>query len=88
MQYIETTATGSPPAQLHACPSRRIRLAHPRIAHQSVYSQLNEMRERSQMHTHVQGWNNLGWNNPDVRTPNLDELRGQGVALMQHYVYQ
>lgn len=40
------------------------------------------------MHTHVQGWNNLGWNNPDVRTPNLDELRGQGVALMQHYVYQ
>lgn len=34
------------------------------------------------------GWNNLGWNNPDVRTPELDALRKEGVGFMNHYVYK
>ena len=25
-----------------------------------------------------QGWNDIGWNNPKVHTPNLDRLRKQG----------
>ena len=26
-----------------------------------------------------QGWNDIGWNNPKVHTPNLDRLRKQGI---------
>ena len=34
------------------------------------------------------GYNNVGWNNPQVRTPNLNKLRSDGVALERHYVYK
>ena len=39
-------------------------------------------------HFFSQGWNNLGWNNPNARTPSLDALRKDGVAFTQHYVYK
>ncbi|XP_078610511.1 arylsulfatase B-like [Branchiostoma floridae x Branchiostoma japonicum] len=31
------------------------------------------------------GWNDVGWHNPDVITPNLDKLAGDGVILNQSY---
>ena len=32
------------------------------------------------------GWGHVGWQNPKVKTPNLDRLAAQGVRLDQHYV--
>merc|ERR1712227_8252 len=32
-----------------------------------------------------QGWNDIGWNNPKVHTPNLDRLRKQGMAIEGAY---
>ncbi len=32
------------------------------------------------------GWGHVGWQNPKVKTPNLDRLVGQGVRLDRHYV--
>lgn len=34
-----------------------------------------------------QGWNDIGYHNPDMQTPNLDRLAAAGVRLEQHYVY-
>ena len=31
------------------------------------------------------GWNDIGYHNPDVRTPFLDELARTGVELDRHY---
>ncbi|XP_035694671.1 arylsulfatase B-like [Branchiostoma floridae] len=31
------------------------------------------------------GWNDVGWHNPDVKTPNLDKLAGDGVILDNSY---
>lgn len=33
-----------------------------------------------------QGWNDVGWRNPEVMTPHLDRLARTGVRLEQHYV--
>ncbi|CAH1273093.1 ARSB [Branchiostoma lanceolatum] len=32
------------------------------------------------------GWNDVGWHNPDVKTPVLDQLAQEGVILDQSYV--
>ncbi|XP_078610731.1 arylsulfatase B-like [Branchiostoma floridae x Branchiostoma japonicum] len=32
------------------------------------------------------GWNDVGWHNPDVKTPVLDQLANEGVILNQSYV--
>eukprot|EP00058_Branchiostoma_floridae_P019574 XP_002605064.1 hypothetical protein BRAFLDRAFT_124136 [Branchiostoma floridae] len=32
------------------------------------------------------GWNDVGWHNPDVKTPVLDQLANEGVILNQCYV--
>ncbi|KAL3842664.1 hypothetical protein ACJMK2_020654 [Sinanodonta woodiana] len=32
------------------------------------------------------GWNDVGWINPDIYTPNLDQLAGKGVILNSSYV--
>ncbi|XP_066304132.1 arylsulfatase B-like [Branchiostoma lanceolatum] len=32
------------------------------------------------------GWNDVGWHNPDVKTPVLDQLAHEGVILNQSYV--
>nr|NIP93514.1 sulfatase-like hydrolase/transferase [Akkermansiaceae bacterium] len=32
------------------------------------------------------GWNDVGWHNPEVRTPNLDRLLQGGIELNWHYV--
>lgn len=32
------------------------------------------------------GWNDVGWHNPDVRTPNLDALAARGVRFEQYRV--
>ncbi|XP_035668236.1 arylsulfatase B-like [Branchiostoma floridae] len=32
------------------------------------------------------GWNDVGWHNPDVKTPVLDKLAHEGVILNQSYV--
>ncbi|KAI8515755.1 hypothetical protein Bbelb_065680 [Branchiostoma belcheri] len=32
------------------------------------------------------GWNDVGWHNPDVKTPVLDQLAHDGVILNQTYV--
>jgi len=34
-----------------------------------------------------QGWNDIGYHNPNIQTPNLDRLAAEGVRLDQHYVY-
>eukprot|EP00927_Polykrikos_kofoidii_P049291 TRINITY_DN43369_c0_g1_i1.p1 TRINITY_DN43369_c0_g1~~TRINITY_DN43369_c0_g1_i1.p1 ORF type:complete len:569 (+),score=63.47 TRINITY_DN43369_c0_g1_i1:90-1796(+) len=34
------------------------------------------------------GWSNVGWNNPNVKTPVLNSLRKSGVDLQRHYVYK
>lgn len=34
------------------------------------------------------GWNDVGWHNPKMKTPNLDELASSGVILNQSYVHQ
>ncbi|KAL3842667.1 hypothetical protein ACJMK2_020657 [Sinanodonta woodiana] len=31
------------------------------------------------------GWNDVGWINPDIYTPNLDQLAGKGVVLNSSY---
>ncbi|MCA9438320.1 MAG: sulfatase-like hydrolase/transferase [Candidatus Omnitrophica bacterium] len=33
-----------------------------------------------------QGWNDIGYHNDDLRTPNLDQLAETGVRLEHHYV--
>ncbi|NNF44788.1 MAG: arylsulfatase, partial [Phycisphaerales bacterium] len=33
-----------------------------------------------------QGWNDVGYHNPEIRSPNLDRLAGTGVELDCHYV--
>jgi len=33
-----------------------------------------------------QGWNDIGYNNPDMRTPFLDSLAAAGVKLVNSYV--
>ncbi len=33
-----------------------------------------------------QGWNDIGYHNPDMRTPHLDRLARSGVELDCHYV--
>ena len=33
-----------------------------------------------------QGWGDIGYNNPNVYTPNLDKLAAQGATLTNHYV--
>ena len=32
-----------------------------------------------------EGWGDIGWNNPEVKTPNLDRLAGEGVRLEHFY---
>lgn len=32
------------------------------------------------------GWGHVGWQNPKVKTPNLDRLAEKGIELNQHYV--
>ncbi|XP_076040501.1 arylsulfatase I-like [Oratosquilla oratoria] len=32
------------------------------------------------------GWNDVSWHNPDVISPNLQELHDNGISLHQHYV--
>jgi arylsulfatase A-like enzyme len=34
-----------------------------------------------------QGWADIGYQSPDVKTPNLDKLAAEGVRLDQHYAY-
>jgi arylsulfatase A-like enzyme len=34
-----------------------------------------------------QGWADIGYQSPDVKTPNLDRLAAEGVRLNQHYAY-
>ena len=36
--------------------------------------------------TDDQGWADIGYNNPNVYTPNLDKLAAEGAKLTQHYV--
>ena len=36
--------------------------------------------------TDDQGWADIGYNNPNVYTPNLDELAAGGARFAQHYV--
>ena len=36
--------------------------------------------------TDDQGWGDIGYNNPNVYTPNLDKLATEGATLTQHYV--
>ncbi|GBO14140.1 hypothetical protein AVEN_144845-1, partial [Araneus ventricosus] len=31
-------------------------------------------------------WNDVGWNNPEMQTPHLDELARNGVIMNQSYV--
>ncbi len=33
-----------------------------------------------------QGWNDIGYHNPEIRTPNLDRLAEEGIELDCHYV--
>ncbi|MCC9601810.1 sulfatase-like hydrolase/transferase [Stieleria sp. JC731] len=33
-----------------------------------------------------QGWADIGYNNPDVYSPNLDQLASTGIVFTQHYV--
>ncbi|CAL1539632.1 unnamed protein product [Lymnaea stagnalis] len=32
------------------------------------------------------GWNDLGYHNPDIISPNIDSLAGGGITLNQSYV--
>ena len=32
------------------------------------------------------GWNDVGYHNPEMRTPHIDRLAGEGVRFGQHYV--
>ena len=32
------------------------------------------------------GWNDVGWNNPRIETPNLDRMAREGVILNSSYV--
>jgi hypothetical protein len=34
------------------------------------------------------GYNNVGWRNPTMQTPNIDALARGGVVLERHYVYK
>lgn len=34
-----------------------------------------------------QGWNDIGYHNPEVLTPNIDRLAAEGTRLEQYYVY-
>eukprot|EP00756_Hemistasia_phaeocysticola_P067441 Hpha_TRINITY_DN9971_c0_g1::TRINITY_DN9971_c0_g1_i1::g.140641::m.140641 len=34
------------------------------------------------------GWNAPSWHNPSLITPNLEELRAEGVELTEHYTYR
>ena len=34
------------------------------------------------------GWNNVGWRNPELRTPVIDNLRATGVDLQRLYVFK
>jgi arylsulfatase A-like enzyme len=33
-----------------------------------------------------EGWGDIGWNNSEVKTPNLDRLASEGVRLERFYV--
>jgi arylsulfatase A-like enzyme len=33
------------------------------------------------------GWNDVGYHNPEIKTPNLDRLAARGVRLEHHYVF-
>ena len=33
-----------------------------------------------------EGWGDIGWNNPEVKTPNLNKLAAEGVRLERFYV--
>ena len=33
------------------------------------------------------GWNDIGYHNPQIQTPNLDRLAREGVRFNQHYVF-
>lgn len=33
------------------------------------------------------GWNDVGWHNPDIKTPNLDRMAEAGVILNASYVH-
>ena len=43
---------------------------------------LNEISMRNES----PGWNDVGWRNPDIQSPNIDKLAGEGVVLDQYYV--
>ena len=34
------------------------------------------------------GFNNVGWRNPEIRSPNMDHLVNEGVVLERHYTYK
>ena len=36
----------------------------------------------------VQGWYNIGWRNPEVKTPFLDALMQTGIRLERHYTFK
>ena len=33
------------------------------------------------------GWNQVGFHNPEFRTPTIDALRAEGIELTRHYTY-
>ncbi|XP_067948595.1 arylsulfatase B-like [Watersipora subatra] len=64
-----------------------------RCKFQSVDSTADEYRDRSGRRPNIvyimaddMGWNDVGFHNPKVRTPNLDALRADGIELTQSYV--
>ena len=34
------------------------------------------------------GWHNIGWRNPEIKSPNLDALAAAGIKLDRHYVFK
>ena len=34
------------------------------------------------------GWNNIGYRNPEIRSPTLDALATDGIKLDRHYTYK
>ena len=34
------------------------------------------------------GWNNIGYRNPEIKTPHMDELASEYVRLERHYTYK
>ena len=55
----------------------------------NVSAQIDKNSERPNVIVIIsddQGWADIGYNNPKVYTPNLDELANSGAKLTRHYV--